>query len=225
MEMKAGIWVLALGAAGAISLAATAAGPPTLWHVDNLTSIGGHGVTVLGSPKVAEDDSGRAVAFDGVSDGIFVDANPIEGLARFTVEVVFWPDADGPAEQRFLHFQEHGEGRRVLFETRMLPGGQWALDTFLRDGDNSLPLLDRALAHPAGQWHAAALTYDGETMTHYVNGKQELTGKVKFGPMTAGRVSIGVRQNKVHWFKGKIRAVRVTPRVLTPAEMLTATSH
>jgi hypothetical protein len=59
-------------------------------------------------------------------------------------------------------------------------------------------------------------------MTHFVNGRQELTGKVTFGPMTGGRVSIGVRQNKVYWFKGQIREVRITPRVLTPGEMLRA---
>ena len=62
-------------------------------------------------------------------------------------------------------------------------------------------------------------------MTHFVNGRQELTGKVTFGPMKAGRVSIGVRQNKVHWFKGQIKTVRVSPRVLAPSEMLAATAH
>lgn len=211
---------------GAVALAfgvvALATGGATVWRVDDLSTIGGHAVTVEGAPAVVEDAHGKAVSFNGVSDGLFVGANPLEGLAAFTVEVVFRPDADGPAEQRFLHFQEHGEGRRALFETRMLPDGRWALDTFLRDGPHSLALLDRALAHPSGEWHAAAITYDGETMTHYVNGVRELAGKVTFGPMTGGRVSIGVRQNKVHWFKGRIREVRVTPRVLSPAELLKA---
>ncbi len=210
-------------AVAASSVAVLAASPPAaVWRIDNVASIGGHAVTVVGAPRVVEDGGTKAVAFDGASDGLFVEANPVEGLKAFTIEVVFKPDADGPPEQRFLHVQEHGEGRRVLFETRMLPDGRWALDTFLRDGPHSLPLLDRSLAHPSGEWHAAALTYDGETMTHFVNGRQELTGKVTFGPMTAGRVSIGVRQNKVYWFKGRIREVRVTPRVLEPAEMLKA---
>lgn len=217
-ELSIAALIVGLAAAGA----AAAQTVSTVWPIDNVASIGGHAVTVVGAPRVVEDDGVKAVAFNGASDGLFVDANPLEGLAQFTIEVVFRPDADGPPEQRFLHFQEHGEGRRALLETRMLPGDQWALDTFLRDGAGNLTLLDRSLAHPAGVWHAAALTFDGETMTHFVNGKRELTGKVGFGPMTAGRVSIGVRQNRVYWFKGQIREVRITPRVLTPAEMLKA---
>lgn len=220
--MRPELSIAALTVGLAVAGAAAAQTASTVWPIDNLSSIAGHAVTVEGRPRVVEDGTGKAVAFNGASDGLFLDANPLEGLARFTIEVVFKPDADGPPEQRFLHFQEHGEGRRALFETRMLPGGRWALDTFLRDGAGNLTLLDRSLAHPAGEWHAAALTYDGETMTHFVNGAQELTGKVAFGPMTAGRVSVGVRQNKVYWFKGQIREVRVTPRVLAPAEMLKA---
>ena len=45
-------------------------------------------------------------------------------------------------------------------------------------------------------------------MTHYIDGVKELEGEVAFPAMAAGRVSLGVRQNKVYWFKGGIREVR-----------------
>ena len=35
-------------------------------------------------------------------------------------------------------------------------------------------------------------------------------------PLSAGQASIGVRFNKVHWFQGAIRQIRVTPTVLKP---------
>lgn len=44
--------------------------------------------------------------------------------------------------------------------------------------------------------------------------EQEREGAVEFVPMDAGKLSLGVRQNRVHWFKGAIREVRVTPAAL-----------
>lgn len=195
--------------------------PGAEWIIDNLTSIGGHPVTVLGAPRVVETEVGRALEFNGVSDGIFVDANPLEGLGTFTLEVLFSPAADGPPEQRFVHIEDTTEGgNRALIETRILPGGVWSLDTFLKQGEASRALLDREQAHPANGWYVASLVYDGRVMTHFVNATKELSGDVTFGALGPGRTSLGVRQNKVYWFKGRIRAVRVTPRALPAAELM-----
>lgn len=193
--------------------------PPVVWHVDNLQRIGGHAVTVVGRPRVVETAVGPAVEFNGESDGLLLDVNPIAGMASFTVEVLFAPAADGPEEQRFLHVEESGTGNRALIETRRLPGGTWCLDTFLRYGDAGLTLIDRALVHPAGTWHVAALTYDGTTMRHFVDGVLQGEGRVDFRPLKNGRTSIGVRQNRVSWFKGRIREVRVTPTALDAAHL------
>jgi hypothetical protein len=98
--------------------------------------------------------------------------------------------------------------------------GPGALDTFLRSGVASQTLLDRRATHPAGRWHTAALVYDGDKMSHYVNQRREASGFVAFRPLGAGRTSIGVRLNRVHWFKGKIRMLRVTPRALASEHLL-----
>jgi hypothetical protein len=212
-------------------LAAVAAGgwgrpapPPaaTVWQIDSLDRIGGHPVTVLGAPRVVQAAGGGAVEFDGVDDGLMVEANPLSGLERFTVEVLFAPALDGAEEQRFVHFEEAGTGNRARIELRLLPGPAWCLDTFLRHGEASLTLIDRAVTHPAGSWHAAALSWDGHTMTHYVDGVRELSGPVAFKPLGPGRTSIGVRQNKVSWFKGRIRTIRITAAALAPADLLKA---
>ena len=47
------------------------------------------GWTAAGQPKVVDSPFGKAMAFDGKSDGMFFNANPIQGLAEFTVEAVF----------------------------------------------------------------------------------------------------------------------------------------
>jgi acetyl esterase/lipase len=193
-------------------LALPAQAAPTTWRVDNVERIGGYPVTVLGTPKVVQTDIGAAVEFNGSTDGLVLDANPLTGLATFTIDVVFQPSTDGPEEQRFFHVEEAETGNRALIELRMLAGQGWALDTYLRSGEAGLTLLDRALTHPAGRWHVATLTYDGKTMTHYVDGVQELSGETTFAPLRAGRMSLGVRLNQVSWFKGRIHSIRLSPQ-------------
>jgi hypothetical protein len=180
------------------------AAEPVIWRLDQTAKVGGHTTEVLGAPRFTDE----AMFFNGASDGLFVPANPLAGLAQFTVEVLFYPAAGGPAEQRFLHVQD-GPGTRALIETRV-SGGTWALDTFLACPATGAKrtLLDPARRHPADRWTWVALVYDGRRMAHYIDGVKELEGEVVIPPMAAGQVSLGVRQNKVYWFKGGIREVR-----------------
>jgi xylan 1,4-beta-xylosidase len=186
------------------------------WRLDSLERIGDHPVTVIGTPRVVETDHGSAIEFNGATDGLLLETNPIAGLEQFTLEVMFQPDSDGPREQRFLHIEEADTENRALIELRLIDR-RWSLDTFLRSGQSAQTLLDLGKAHPASAWHVATLTYDGTTMRHYVNGVPELSAPVAFAPLeVAGRTSIGVRQNRVSWFKGRIHSVRIAPHAETP---------
>lgn len=189
--------------------------PFAVWRLDGVEQIGGHAVKMLGQPRPVTDGG---VQFDGKADGIFLETNPLADAVAFTIEVCFRPEAGGPPEQRFLHIED-GNGSRVLFETRALPGDRWALDTFLRTATSRLPLLDRDKTHPAGRWTWVALTYANGKMRHYINGALELEGDVAFSPMTTGRTSLGVRQNLVSWFKGSIREVRIHRTALAAGDL------
>lgn len=192
----------------------------TTWKLDNLKEIGGHKIEVLGEPKVIKTDNGKAIEFDGVDDGIFIETNPLVGAKAFTIEAFFRPDSDGPAEQRWLHVEdlENVESRAML-ETRVTKD-QWFLDTFLKSGENRLPLYAENFKHPTGRWYHVALVYDGAEMRHYIDGKLELSGTIVMKPFGRGRVSIGVRQNKVYWFKGAVRKVRFSDQALKPEQFL-----
>jgi hypothetical protein len=191
-----------------------------VWPIDNLKSIGETNVTLLGAPKIIETSEGRAVEFDGKQDGLLVPAQPLAGFERFTVEIVFRPDANGPQEQRFLHLQENDSENRVLIETRLTEDHQWFLDTYIRSGKTDQTLFAEKFTHPVGRWYQAALVFDGNEMRHYVNGVEELSSKITFSSLREGRTSIGVRINQVHWFKGAIRTIRFSPRPLHPSEFL-----
>ena len=191
-----------------------------VWTLNNLDTVAGHKTTRLGSPKLIDTPNGKAVEFDGKGDALFLETNPLAGLKAFTAEVVFRPDADGPKEQRFLHFQERGSEDRLLFETRLTPDGRWFLDTYIQTGEGKHTLYAEKSLHPIGPWYQAAVTCDGKTMRHYVNGTEELSAAISYKPQGPGDTSIGVRFNKVFWFQGAIRQIRITPAVLEPKEFL-----
>jgi len=197
-------------------------GAPVTWRLDNLASIAGHAVTVAGEPRVIDTPGGKAILFDGIDDGIFLDTHPLAGMETFTVEVVFRPDRDGSVEQRFFHMQEIDSEARVMFETRLVENTHWFLDTFILSGEQRVVLYAEDDLHDLDAWQHAAIVVDGATMRHYVNGELELSEPLAYSPQADGKTSLGVRLNRVHWFKGAIRTARFTPGVLSPDQFLSA---
>jgi hypothetical protein len=198
----------------AASFARAADATAVVWKLDDVSKIGGHATELIGAPRVVDG----AAVFDGAKDGVLIPVNPLAGAKAFTIEILFNPAEGGLTEQRFLHLEDSAASR-VMIETRLDGKGGWWLDTFLSFQGKGLPLIDPKRVHPTGKWHWAALRYDGKTMSHFINGEKELEGEVAFGPMVAGKISLGVRQNKVFWFKGAIREVRFTPAALAPEKL------
>lgn len=204
-----------------LALCTSAWGQSTVvWQIDNLQRIGGQAVSVLGQPRLVDAPGGKAVLFDGVDDALLLPVHPLAGWPQFTAEVVFRPDAQGSKEQRYFHLQEAGSENRVLFETRLTDDGHWFQDTYIKSDGGDCTLLAKDHLHKIGPWYHAAIVVDGRTMRHYVNGKPELEQELKFVPHKMGSASIGVRINRVHWFKGAISQARFTPRPLLPTEFL-----
>jgi len=207
---------------GAAQSGATAS---EVWVLDRLDQIGGHPTTILGNPRVIDTPLGKAIEFDGVDDAIFLDVHPLAGAETFTWEVVFRPASGGGAEQRFFHLQEQDPKTRadtqtrLLFETRLIDG-KWCLDSFAFSPSGSKALIDRTRLHTLDAWHHAALVYDGKEMRHYVDGVQELAAPVQLTPQGQGHTSLGVRINRVDYYKGAIRLARMTRGVLRPEEFL-----
>lgn len=195
--------------------------PPgtVVWKLETPDAINGIRPEILGAPVIVKEKQGASLSFNGSSDGLIMPVNPVQGFSQFTIEILCNPTADGPKEPRFLHIED-GDGNRATIELR-LNKGQWFLDTFLKDGKSNkgLALNDSTKLHPAAQWYWLALSYDGKQMTHYVNGVKELDGAVTMSVMGSGQTSLGVRLNKVNWFKGRIKEVRFHPVVLEAGQM------
>ena len=190
-----------------------------LWEINNLEKIGGNDVIKYGNPKITNFGDFDAVEFDGIDDGILIDDSPLIGAESFTVEIIFMPYPGGLEEQRFLHIQQD-DNNRMLIELRSTSDDQWFLDSFIKSQSSAVTLYAEAYPHTTNQWHHAALIYDNGTMTHYVDGNMEMSSPISYSTVTSGKTSFGVRQNKVSWFKGAIRLMKVTHKALTSDEFL-----
>ncbi len=186
-----------------------------LWTFDSLRRIGGLKPRIEGAPKLVDSPWGKAVAFDGTNDVIFLDRHPLAGAARFTFEALFRPDG-GAFEQRWFHLESGTDtdptaktGTRMLFEIRV-EGSEWYLDTFILGPGYRQPLIVPEKRFPVGRWHHVAQSYDGTTYRAFVNGMLQAEAALAFTPQGPGRASVGMRMNKVSPFRGAVRQAAFT---------------
>jgi Concanavalin A-like lectin/glucanases superfamily len=195
-----------------------------MWTFDRLENIGGHKTTVLGQPEVIDSPVGKAIEFDGVDDALFIDNHPLAGAKTFTWEAIFRPDG-GQKEQRWFHLSEQDPqtgadtDNRMLFEIRVVDD-QWYLDSYSQSGTESKALMNRQALHPLGAWYHVASVYDGQEFRNYVDGVQEGSARLRLAPHGPGHASVGVRINKVFFFKGAVHLARFTRKALSPSEFL-----
>lgn len=179
---------------------------------------------MLGEPRVIDSPVGRAVEFDGVDDALFIDNHPLAGASAFTWEAIFRPDG-GQREQRWFHLSEQDPAtgadtdNRMLFEIRVADD-TWFLDSYNQSGVASQALMNRTALHPLGVWYHVASVYDGKEFSNYVNGVREGAAELQLAPHGPGHASVGVRINKVFYFKGAVRLARFTRKALSPSEFL-----
>lgn len=190
------------------------------WDLCNMESVGGHHTEMVGTPVLIETEAGTAVEFDGAGDALVVDANPLIDLEAFTAEVIFRPYPGGLGSQRFFHIQEDGSDNRLLFETRLTDGDEWFLDTCIQAGAEGKVLFAEQFKHVIGPWYHIAIVVADGMFRHYVNGEMELETEIDFVPLKQGQASVGVRINRVSWYKGAMRIARFSSRGLTPNEFL-----
>lgn len=197
------------------------------WDILSLEEIGGHGVTVYGDPLIVSTDLGDAVEFDGVEDQLIVDFNPLKDATAFTIELIFWPAASYPdnKEPRFFHIQdpEDPQQKRVMIELRINGNNQCYMDGFMKTDLESLTLIDETQVHPVETWHHVALTYQDSTLRTYFNGIEELSGTCRYtGALVnpTGKTSLGARMNKVAYFAGRMKTVKISHSCLEPSDFL-----
>jgi hypothetical protein len=203
-----------------------------VWELKSLKKIGGHPVQVFGNPKIVKTGIGKAIRFDGIRDRLLVDNNPIGDAKEFTIEVIFKPDAAYNISQqpRFIHFQDLSDtlsgwnsANRIMMELRLTPKNEWYLDGFMLTDAGERTLQNKNLTHPTLHWSHAALTYKDNIFKTYINGIEETSGSVTFTNKIlnkAGKVSIGGRMNKLNYYCGLIKKLKITHKALNPQQFI-----
>jgi len=207
--------LIGAGALAGLSPARAARRDTEIWTFDSLKRIGGLTPRIGGAPRLIGSPLGKAVAFDGANDVLFLDRHPLAGAARFTFEALFRPDG-GAFEQRWFHLESGANtdptaktGTRMLFEIRV-EGAEWYLDTFVLGPGYRQPLIVPEKRFPVGRWHHVAQSYDGTTYRAFVNGALQAEAALAFTPQGPGRASVGMRMNKVSPFRGAVRQAAFT---------------
>jgi hypothetical protein len=198
-----------------------------LWKLDNLEKIGGHAVQVSGNPQIVKTELGKAVKFDGIGDQLLIDFNPVKSAKEFTIELIFKPDACYPnnIDPRFVQIQDPDDpvGKRIMMELRVNEKNECYLDGFMKTDLESLTLINDSLVHPTNVWHHIAITYKDSILTTYFDGIKELSGIIKYTDQIVnptGKTSLGARMNKVAYYKGMMRALKVTHAALEPNDFI-----
>jgi len=221
----------AIGTA-AVLMATAAHAEQSVWRFDNLSRIGGMSPKVEGSPQLVASPVGKAVQFNGSDTALFFPGRPLVGAKAFTIEAVFRPEG-GDFQQRWMHIAETDPATgldanpggtadpnpRFMFEVRVVKD-QWYLDAFVQSKAGSKALAFPEKLHPINQWYAVEQTYDGKTYRAYVNGVLEGEADVAFTPHGPGHMMVGVRINRVNYFKGSVALARFTDKALSPAEFI-----
>lgn len=203
-----------------------------VWELKSLKKIGGHPVKVFGNPKIVKTEIGKAIRFDGIDDRLLVENNPIGDAKEFTIEVLFKPDSAYNISQqpRFIHFQDLSDtlsgwnaADRIMMELRLTPQNNWYLDGFLLTDAGERTLQNKNLTHPTRQWFHAALTYKDNVFKTYINGLEETSGEVTFKSKIlnkTGNVSIGGRMNRLNYYCGWIKELKITRKALKPQQFM-----
>lgn len=190
----------------------------TEWKLAGIVNQIPDGTTIKGKPCIVDGKYGRSVEFNGSSDVIFIDRNPVSGLHALTIEVIFQPLKGGGFEQRFLHLGET-QGDRILLELRATES-HWYFDAFISTGEEKCTLIDPERLHPLNEWYHIAYVINNGLLETYVNGIKELEGKIVMSPVNGNKTSIGARQNEVSWFRGSIFKIRFTTKALAPKDFI-----
>jgi hypothetical protein len=204
----------------------SAAAQQETWYFDQLNSLGGRQTRVLGHPRLIDSELGKAVAFNGVDDALFVQVHPLAGANTWTWEMIFKPDADGKPEQRIFHLQsvdpatgDDIRDERMLFEIR-IRGDKWCLDSFAISQGQQLTLLNCEKLHPFGRWYRVSAVYDGKIFHNYVDNELQGEGPLMLEPEGPGRSSVGTRIDLRDYYKGSIYKARFTRRALEVKDFL-----
>ncbi len=175
-----------------------------------------------GTPAFATGEVGRAFSFDGEpANFVLVPPNASLDLAQFTIDAWIYPTTSSGIRW-VVDKGAHNLGENYLLA---LEDGN-VVEVDFNNGSGGHQFVDSTIAVPVNAWSHVAGTYDGNTLTLYINGVSAgtfVSGQDPRGPnpVTQG-LKIGGRNNPPDDsfpFQGLIDEVEVFDRALSQQEV------
>jgi glucose/arabinose dehydrogenase len=172
--------------------------------------------TVNGATSTASGRFGRALSFDGVNDRVDVpDAASLELTSALTLEA--WVK---PTTSR-LHAPAITKETSNFYTYRLEAGGELkgVPEGYISDGPWSWEDAEDTKELPTGSWSHLALTYGGDVMRLYVDGKLVSTRTAPKPTVNGLQLTIGANNRFANFYEGLIDEVRIYNRALSAAEV------
>ena len=207
------------------------------WPLENTNFINNSNThTILGVPEIAEGLVGNGVLFNGITDGLLIDDNPIANAEAYTVEFYAYPhDTETKAKLLNVWTAEEDSGMfvecwgttpdqeplagYVHFKIHQTNGTYWYGKGF-------------SAALPVDHWYHVAMVVDSLDAKLYIDGELDTTvvylndpGYVlgrEYEPFLNGFTAVGVRggANQKDFYTGLVDHIKFTKEALTPDEFM-----
>lgn len=190
---------------------------PFAGNANDATPYGDNG-TINGA-TLTTDREGRAnsaYSFNGTSDSISVPAsNSLNTKSAITI--LAWIKPEGSSQQPIV---EYNNGSTIGVQLWQYSDFSTLFTNLVDTSGVSHYLYSPSGEFVAGTWYQVAVTYNGSTVTLYVDGSSVATSNLgAFTLQTSYPVWVGTRPSGSSYFNGSISGVRIYNRALSPAEI------
>ena len=173
-------------------------------------------------PALIYDKLGTGVTFNGTSQ--YVSASNVAFSGLTSLSLTAWYKTTETKVEQFLIYHNSTNANGFLME--MINSTFCTLSGQIGNGTTLVTVSEGgAISSNDGNWHHAAMTWDGTTIKIYRDGvfrnSQLLSGSL---PTTTNGVGIGQGNTAAKYFNGSIDDVRIYNRALTSGEIATLAS-
>jgi len=200
-----------------------------LWHFDEgsgsivADSSGNNNAGTIHGANWVKQGNGYCLDFDGIDDYIGIpESNSLDISDFITLEAWIKPDAIQPTEFPTVISKHIGVNPGAQYQMGLGNEGAGYIGTGYKIRFASEPLIIDLSTESVvmDEWNHIAVTYDGSTLTYYLNGRVNRQIPLS-GPLTHynANIAIGAAPHLMWYFAGLIDDVRVYRRALTSDEI------
>ncbi|MFC1716493.1 LamG domain-containing protein [Candidatus Poribacteria bacterium] len=175
-----------------------------------------HGDIVgLGVEWIADGKFGGAMEFDGTSKIEIPHSDSLNLGKEMTLEI--WFRTEVPQTGRFMIYKLHNGGGRNYQWGIYLTAESTTVSTYVVKPNDEVAFISKGGDYKDGEWHFLAGTYDGETLTCYIDG--EIVSKAWVADIRTGDGPVVIGTWGANFFTGALDEAVIYNVALTEEQL------